>query len=100
LLSSTLNFGTVALGQTSTASAVTLTNGTSTTLTISGTSIGLDFIVVSTTCSSSLAAGQSCAYMLAFRPLTAGSKSETFRVNDSSADSPQKVQLLGVAGKS
>jgi hypothetical protein len=96
LLSTTLNFGTVILGQNSDPSVVTLTNGSASKLTIKSTSVGFDFEIMSTTCGSSLGAGQSCTYAIEFRPLTTGTKSELFKVNDSSPDSPQEVHLQGI----
>ena len=83
------------VGQTSAPSSVTLTNGAAKTLIIRGTAIGLDFFIVNTTCSSVLNAGQSCTYLLSFRPLSAGTKSQTFKITDN-INSPQKVQLHGV----
>ena len=50
LLPSTLNFGTITLGQVSASSTVTLTNGTGKTLDVRGTGIGLNFVVVGSTC--------------------------------------------------
>jgi hypothetical protein len=95
-LPSTLDFGTVIAGQSSAPSSVTLSNGSGNKLTIRGTVIGIDYKVVSTTCSSTLNAGQSCNYMVSFRPLSAGTKNEQFRVFDSAGNSPQKVQLNGL----
>ena len=83
------------MGQTSAASIVTLSNGTGSKLTIKSTAVGLDFIIVNTTCSSVLNAGQSCNYLVSFRPRSAGTKSEVFRVTDN-INSPQKVQLHGI----
>ena len=83
------------VGQSSASQTVTLSNGDGT-LTISGWSIGIDFIVVSTTCPSVLNPGQSCTYMVAFRPQSVGTKNELFRVFDSASNSPQKVKLHGV----
>jgi len=97
LLPSELSFGTLGLGKTSASSAVTLTNATSSNISLKSTAVGLDFEIVSTTCSSTLGAGQSCSYELAFRPLTLGSKNEMFKVTDSSSNSPQQVQLIGIA---
>jgi hypothetical protein len=64
-------------------------------LTIRGTAIGRDFQIVSTTCSSTLAAGKSCNYMVGFEPQSAGTKSEALRVADN-INSPQRVQLHGI----
>ncbi len=95
LLPSTLDFGTVTVGQSSAAQTLTLSNGTGKRLTIRGTAIGIDFTVVSTTCSSALNAGASCAYMVSFQPRRAGTKNEKFRVTVTGAS--LKVQLQGVA---
>ncbi|MGD0073011.1 MAG: choice-of-anchor D domain-containing protein [Candidatus Binataceae bacterium] len=96
LIPSTLDFGTVTVGQTSAPSTVTLTNATSKALKIRGTSIGVGFVVVSNTCTATLNPGQFCTYSISFQPTIAGTKSKTFVVRDS-IQSPQKVQLNGVA---
>jgi hypothetical protein len=85
----------VTVGQISAPSTVTLTNGATKTLKIRGTAIGTNYIVVGTTCASTLAAGQSCDYLLSFHPLGAGTKNQVFTVRDS-INSPQKVQLHGI----
>ena len=97
LLPSTLNFGTVTIGKSSAASTVTLSNKSGQKLTISGTAIGLDYRIVSTTCTSALNAGKFCNYMVSFRPQSVGTKSDAFRVvavikNQQS----QSVQLHGI----
>jgi len=102
LLPSTLDFGTVKVGQSSAAQTVTLSNGTGKNLIISGWSIGRDFKIVSTTCSlpppspTVLPAGESCSYMLSFDPQSAGTKNELFQVVDSAPKSPLKAKLQGV----
>ncbi|HTY56868.1 MAG TPA: NHL repeat-containing protein, partial [Candidatus Binataceae bacterium] len=97
LLPSVLNFGTIAVSQSSVPSSVTLSNGSAKKLTLRKTTIGQDFVIVSTTCSPSLGAGQSCDYSISFEPLKAGSKNETFKVFDNAIDSPQMVTLQGTA---
>jgi hypothetical protein len=87
----------VHFGQTSAPDTVSLTNGSASKLTIKSAGVGLiNFALASTTCPSALNVGQSCNYVLNFRPLTTGIKNEVFKVNDSSATSPQQVQLHGV----
>src|SRR5207249_5592396 len=71
-----LNFGTVAVGTTSAAQAVTVTNVGSTTLTftgfsIAGTTLG-DYQISSNTCGSSLAGGGRCTVSLQFKPSATG----------------------------
>ena len=90
----TLNFGTVKVGQSSAASTLTLTNRAGQNLRIEGTAIGRDFVLVNSTCPAILSAGQSCNYLVSFRPQSVGAKNEVFRANDN-INSPQKVQLHG-----
>ncbi|MGD0076790.1 MAG: kelch repeat-containing protein, partial [Candidatus Binataceae bacterium] len=94
LLPPTVDFGTVTVGQASPASTVTLSNGTGKQIKIKGFATGGDYKVVSTTCSSTLNAGQSCNYMLSFRPQRAGTKNEAFRVTVTGTS--LKVKLHGV----
>jgi hypothetical protein len=61
LSASSLNLGTVAVGNTSAAVTVTLTDRQSTTLTISSVGISGPFAIVSNTCGAGLAAGANCA---------------------------------------
>ncbi len=97
LLPSTLDFGTVTVGQNSAARTTTLYNGCVGKATLNGRAIGMDFRVASTTCTSTLKPGKSCDYLLTFHPLNSGPKAETFRVytvikNQQSTP----VQLFGV----
>lgn len=99
LLPSTLDFGTVAVGQSSAARSVTLTNGCGQQATLNGTAIGLDFVVMGTTCPSALKPGKSCNYLLGFRPLSIGPKNEAFRVvNVIKSQKSQSVQPLHGVG--
>jgi len=94
-----LNFGTVALGNTSSSKTVTLTNVATTTLTISGIAItGTDAgdFTQTHTCGSSLAPGASCGFSISFKPTASGSRTSALSVSDNAAGSPQKVSLSGV----
>ncbi len=91
----TLDFGTIAIGQSSLPSAVTLNNRSGKKLTKITSSIGPDYTVVSNTCSSTLGAGQSCEFWVIFRPQGSVTTPETFFVFDSAPNSPQQVQLQG-----
>jgi hypothetical protein len=88
-----VDFGSIVVGQSSAPADITLRNGTDKSVKISGTAIGTDFKIVSNTCPSSLAAGQSCDYFISFQPLTIGTKNETFFVT---AGGSLKVNLKGV----
>jgi len=79
----------------SASSIVTLSNGTGKKLTLRKTATGQDFVIDTTTCSSSLKPAQSCSYSISFKPGKAGTKNETFKVFDA-INSPHTVGLQGV----
>jgi Abnormal spindle-like microcephaly-assoc'd, ASPM-SPD-2-Hydin len=94
-----VNFGTVAIGVTSSSKIVTLTNIGTNTLTINGISIsGTNLGDFSQThnCVSSLSAGATCSIYVRFKPTTAGTRTAALNVSDSGAGSPQKVSLIGL----
>jgi hypothetical protein len=77
---------------------VTITNGGADALSL--TSIALsggqaDDFTLSKTCGSSLAAKASCTVSVAFKPVSAGSKTATLAITDNATGSPQKVALSG-----
>jgi hypothetical protein len=99
LTPATLPFKAMNIGTSSTAQVVTLTNAGSSPVAINNQNIsGPDFLVSSTTCGSSLAAGNNCQISVVEQPTTGGSLSETLSVIDSDPSSPQVVALNG-AGK-
>lgn len=95
-----LNFGTVALGVTSTAKTVTLTNVGTTTLTITSIAVtganASDLLQTATTCGASLAAAATCTISVDFKPIATGTRTAALSVTDSAAGSPQQVPLTGV----
>src|SRR5207245_2525369 len=94
-----LNFGTVAIGTTSAAKTVTLTDVGTTSLSINGVAItgtnAGDFAQTHT-CGSSLAAGASCTISVTFKPTASGTRSAALSVTDNAAGSPQKVPVSGI----
>lgn len=99
LSSTSLSFGTVAIGTASPVKTVTLTNVGTTTLTITaiaitGTNAG-DFAQTHT-CGSSLAAGASCTISVAFKPTQIGKRTGALSVADNAPGSPQTVSLNGM----
>ena len=96
------SFGSVNLGATSSAQTATLTNGLSSSITISNIAVtGVDpgdFLISSKTCGSSLATSASCSLSIEFKPTVSGSRSATLTVSDSSSNSPQTVALAGTGG--
>jgi len=94
-----LSFGTVAIGVTSAAKTVTLTNVGAASLTITAIAItgtnSADFAQTHT-CGSSLTAGASCTFTVTFKPTASGTRSASLSVSDSAAGTPQKVSLSGI----
>lgn len=91
-------WGTLDIGQTSGAKVLTVDNGQTVPLTIYSISISQDFIETASTCQtapSTVAAGASCTISLAFRPLSAGAKSEVITFTDDAPGGNQSVSLRG-----
>ena len=93
-----LSFGTITVGTTSAAKAVTVTNNLSTSLSISsigftGTNPG-DFAQTNT-CGTSLASLAKCTISVTFTPKATGGRSATMNLNDGANTSPQQVKLTG-----
>jgi probable HAF family extracellular repeat protein len=106
LFPTSLNFGTVAIGTTSPAKTVTLTNVGTTTISIAGIAItGInagDFAQTQIhTCGSSLAPGATCSIGITFKPTASGTRTAALSVSDNAAGSPQTITLNGncVGGK-
>ncbi len=100
-----LSFGTVPLGQTSTAQTVTVTN--------TGSGAGLAFSIApavkgtnpaafltSSACPVSLARNASCNISVAFAPTAAGAQTATLQLVDNATNSPQLIALSGTGNSS
>ncbi|HEV2463215.1 MAG TPA: choice-of-anchor D domain-containing protein [Acidobacteriaceae bacterium] len=94
-----LVWNTVAVGQTSGAKVVTLTNSGTSSISISSISFtgadSSDFISNQKTCGSTLAASSSCTVTVLFKPTTSGTRTATLNFTDSDSSSPQQVSLTG-----
>jgi Abnormal spindle-like microcephaly-assoc'd, ASPM-SPD-2-Hydin len=98
LAPSSLTFSTQAVGTTSPAQNLTLTNNQSVTLNISSISIaGADNTDFSqnNTCESSVSAGGNCTISVTFTPGASGTRTATLNVNDDGPNSPQTASLTG-----
>lgn len=93
--STTVNFGSIAVGSTSSVKNVTMTNRQSVPLNISGIATSAGFAVASTTCGAALNAGASCTIGLTFTPAALGTATGTMTVTDDAPNSPQVVNLTG-----
>jgi len=96
---SSITFPATAVGSISTNEVVTFSNPGSSALSVSsfkftGTNAS-EFVIVSKTCNTSLAAGASCTLTLAFRPTATGTATATLVATDKASNSPQSVVLTG-----
>jgi hypothetical protein len=96
LSSSTLAFGTVLVGASKTAPAVTLTNNLNVALTgITVAVTGNGYSEVNT-CGTSIAAGATCTITVKFTPKASGSSAGSVKITDSASNSPQTITLTGL----
>jgi hypothetical protein len=100
--SSTLAFGVLSVGVTSSPQTNTLTNNGSTNLTISSApSVGGanpgDFAITGTTCGGTLAASATCTITVTFTPTVLGNRTAQVMISDNAAGSPHSFQLTGGA---
>ena len=98
LTPTSLSFGKVTVGTTSSVMTATLKNVGTTAITITSITLaGLDPGDYAQTngCASSLAASASCTISVTFKPTTTGARSAILKVTDSAAGSPQTVPLSG-----
>lgn len=95
----TLSFGNHALGSSSAAKKVTVTNKTGVVVTFySWTIIGAnasDFTQSATTCGTTLKVKASCTVSIVFAPGAVRARSATLTITDSASNSPQSVSLSG-----
>jgi hypothetical protein len=95
-----LNFGAVEAGQTSSPKNVTLTNTGNSTLSITSIAFGgtdpQDFHQTNN-CGTSVIAGGQCTIAVTFKPTRNGTRTGSLVVTDNATNSPQSVTLTGVA---
>ncbi len=91
----TLSFSSQALGTTSAAKTVTLTNNQSASLTIGSVTSSVADFGVSSACPATLAGGANCKVSVTFSPKAMGTRSGTLTFSDSANNSPQTVSLSG-----
>ena len=93
-----LNFGTLAMGSSSAAETVTLTNMGNLALSITGIAIAganPGSFKQTNTCGSSVAAGANCTISVTFAPVVAAARSASLTITDNAAGSPHSVALSG-----
>ena len=94
LSASSLSFGSVDLGSSSTAQPITLLNAGTASLTISSITATGDFSSTST-CGITLAAQSACEISVVFSPIAIGQRSGTITLTDNAGNSPQTITLSG-----
>lgn len=100
LSASSLSFSSTAVGSTSSAKSVTLTNNQSGLLTLSSIAASGPFGLSSNTCGTSVAAGGTCTVGVTFTPTISGAASGVLTFTDSAGNSPQTVTLSGTGSSS
>jgi len=90
-----LTFSVTAVGQTSTAQSVTITNSTSGAIASLAVSTAAPFSVSQNGCTGSLAAGANCTVAVAFAPTAGGPVSGSLTVSSSAVVTPATVTLSG-----
>ena len=95
LSASSLSLGTVAVGNTSAAKTVTLTNHENVALGVSSIAASGDYAVASNTCGASVAAGATCTVGVTLTPSVIGADNGTLTFTDAASNSPQTVSLTG-----
>lgn len=93
--SANLDFGTLAVNTTSASKSITLTNNQTVALNISGITASGGYNVPTNTCSSPLAAGQSCIINVTFHPTVAGTVPGALTVATDASPGTQPVALAG-----
>lgn len=99
---SSIPFGGSPLGTSTAPVSVTLSNGNTSPITVSGVSITganpSDFVFSGTTCGATLGVAGTCSAKLFFKPSALGTRTASLSFNDSAASSPQMVTLSGFGG--
>jgi Bacterial Ig-like domain (group 3)/FG-GAP-like repeat/Abnormal spindle-like microcephaly-assoc'd, ASPM-SPD-2-Hydin len=89
-----LTFSSQAVGSTSAAQTVTLTNGSTATLAVTSIVASGDFAETNT-CGTSVAGGSSCTIAITFTPTAAGARTGSLTITDNASPSTQTVSLTG-----
>jgi hypothetical protein len=99
---SSISFGGVQLGSSAAPVTVTLSNGNTAAIAISGIAVTggnpSDFLVSGTTCGASVSVAGSCSATVYFKPTAGGARTASLGFTDSALSSPQTVALSGFGG--
>jgi len=98
LSTSSISYGTVFVGSSSTATPVTLTNNQTVSLTNISIAVNSTSFSQVNTCGTSIGPGAQCTITVTFSPQAAGALTGAVTISDSGSNSPQTISLKG-AGK-
>jgi len=94
-----LNFGTVAVGNTSSQQNVTVTNVSSATVSFTGFvfagAAAGDYLISANTCGATIAPGANCSVGVKFKPTTTGKRNAKLNVQNNGGGSPASASLTG-----
>jgi hypothetical protein len=90
-----LAFGSQAVGTTSPAMTLTISNQNSAAILVGAVTATDDFIVATNNCPATLGPGKSCSVQVEFAPDETGSTSGSLFVSDSDPSSPQQLPMSG-----
>jgi sugar lactone lactonase YvrE len=92
---SSVNFGSVTVGTTSSTRSVTVTNRLNSALSFTSIAASAGFVIASNSCGTSIAAGANCTVGVTFSPAATGPATGALTFTDSAFTSPQSVTLTG-----
>jgi hypothetical protein len=99
LTPSSLNLGTVTVGNSSSPQTITVTNVSNAIVTFTSISVAglnpVDFLIASSTCGPTLAGGANCTLGIKFKPSATGLRNGTLQLKDDAGGSPQTAALKG-----
>jgi hypothetical protein len=100
LAPTSLNFGTVPLGNTSSPQDVTVTNVGPATVTFTSFAFAggaaAEYVISANTCATTLAPGTNCSVSVEFTPARKGTRKATLNVKNNGGGSPSSVTVIGV----
>jgi archaellum component FlaF (FlaF/FlaG flagellin family) len=97
---SSLNLGTIAVGNTSSPKSVTVTNVSAATViftgfVFAGAAAG-DYLISANTCGATIAAGANCSVSVEFKPITTRTRNAKLNVKNNGGGSPSSVNVTGI----
>ena len=98
LSSTTIAFNAQAVGTTSAAQTLTLTNNDGSTVTVGSVQINGSEFSLTNGCGATLNAGANCTVTITFTPSAIGTRTGALQINDNASNGPHVVPLSGTGG--